>query len=219
VDTNTEYTAGTGLDLTGTEFSADASLATDTEVTAAVAASAALDLDKVIGNESVTGLTFDGTTLTLAQDGGANRTVALNSVNTDNQDASEVDSDSPVDVDGDGTSETNVEAVIQAIAPITSKAARVFYPPSIAIDASVTGTFTVDLYAQYIAQFGSPVVSSGGSIPTYGSGELDYHVTYADPAVFNTGTMAISPAGVLTYTVDAPPADYNSLINVVFVVK
>ncbi|AZQ57576.1 hypothetical protein EJ994_01690 [Maribacter sp. MJ134] len=99
------------------------------------------------------------------------------------------------------------------------KASKVFYPPSIAIDASVTGTFTVDLYAQYIAQFGSPVVSSGGTIPTYGSGELDYHVTYADPAVFNTGTMAISPAGVLTYTVDAPPADYNSLINVVFVVK
>ena len=57
------------------------------------------------------------------------------------------------------------------------------------------------------------------SIPTYLASELDFHVTYADPAVFNTGTMAINPAGVLTYTVDAPPADYNSLINVVFVVK
>jgi hypothetical protein len=99
------------------------------------------------------------------------------------------------------------------------KASKVFYPPSIEIDASVTGTFTVDLYAQYIAQFGSPVVSSGGTIPTYGSGDLDYHVTYADPAVFNTATMAISPAGVLTYTVDALPSDYNTLINVVFVVK
>ncbi|HET8737444.1 MAG TPA: hypothetical protein VFM69_12675, partial [Pricia sp.] len=101
----------------------------------------------------------------------------------------------------------------------TVKASRVFYPPSIAIDASTNGTFTIDLYAQYIAQFGSPVVSSGGTIPTYNANELDYHVTYADPTVFNTGTMSISPAGVLTYSVTDQPADYNSLINVVFVVK
>ncbi|WP_298481480.1 hypothetical protein, partial [uncultured Maribacter sp.] len=86
VDTDTQYTAGTGLDLTGTVFSADSSLATDAEVTSAVAASDALDLDKVIGNESVTGLTFDGTTLTLAQDGAASETVVLSAVDTDEQD-------------------------------------------------------------------------------------------------------------------------------------
>ena len=124
-----------------------------------------------------------------------------------------------IDTDGDGTNETNLQQVVNAIAPITSKAARVFYPPSIAIDASVTGTFTINLYSQYIAQFGSPVVSSGGTIPTYLASELDYHVTFADAAVFNLGTMSISTSGVLTYTVTAPPADYNSLINVVFVVR
>ncbi|CAN0586735.1 unnamed protein product, partial [Ectocarpus sp. 12 AP-2014] len=43
------------------------------------------DADSVIGNESVTGLTFDGTTLTLTQDGAANETVNLNSVSTDDQ--------------------------------------------------------------------------------------------------------------------------------------
>uniref|UniRef100_UPI0011EE6FC8 beta strand repeat-containing protein n=1 Tax=Pareuzebyella sediminis TaxID=2607998 RepID=UPI0011EE6FC8 len=87
LDTDTQYTAGTGLNLVGTEFSADPSLATDAEVAAAVAASDALDLDKVIGNESVTGLTFDGGTsvLTLTQDGAANQTVNLGALDTDTQ--------------------------------------------------------------------------------------------------------------------------------------
>ena len=44
-----------------------------------------MDLDKVIGNESVTDLTFDGTTLTLTQDGAANETVDLSAVSTDDQ--------------------------------------------------------------------------------------------------------------------------------------
>ena len=103
------------------------------------------------------------------------------------------------------------------------KASKVFYPPSIEINASVTGTFTIDLYAQYIAQFGSPVVSSGGTIPTYLVSELDYHVTFADPNVFGNGTtvqnMSVNASGVLSYEVFNAPADYNSLINVVFVVK
>ena len=143
---------------------------------------------------------------------------------TDDQTASEVDSDTPVDVDGDGNTEATVEDVIQDIAPITSKAARIFYPPSIAIDASSTGTDSVDLYQEYIDQFGSPVVSSEATaIPTYGRTELAYYVTYADPSVFGNGTsvqnMSINTNGVLSYEIFNPPADYNSLINVVFVVK
>ncbi|WP_208295879.1 hypothetical protein, partial [Maribacter caenipelagi] len=87
LDTDTQYTAGTGLNLVGTEFSADPSLATDTELSDAITASEALDLDKVIGNESVTGLTFDGGTsiLTLTQDGAANETVNLGALDTDTQ--------------------------------------------------------------------------------------------------------------------------------------
>ncbi len=142
--------------------------------------------------------------------------------NTDNQDASEVNSDTPVDVNGDGATEATVEDVIQAIAPITSKAARVFYPPSIAIDASSNGTFSLDLYQEYIDQYGSPTVGSAGApaaIPTYGRTDLYYYVTYADPTVFDTGSMTIDANGNLSYTVQAQPADYNALINVVFVVK
>ncbi|WP_339144701.1 hypothetical protein, partial [Croceitalea sp. MTPC5] len=139
---------------------------------------------------------------------------------TDDQEGTEVNLTAPIDIDGDTTIDyTTVEQVIQDVAPVIPaiKAARVFYPPSIAIDASANGTFTINLYAQYIAQFGSPVASSGGTIPVYADDELDYHVTFADPSVF--GAMSISTTGELTYTIVGQPADYNSLINVVFVVK
>lgn len=144
---------------------------------------------------------------------------------TDDQLDSEVNLATPIDVDESGsatiTNETTVQEVIQAIAPITSKAARIFYPPSIAIDASTTGTGrTVDLYSEYIAQFGTPTASSAGApatIPIYNRAELYYYVTFADTTVFNN--ISINANGVMTYDIIATPADYNSLINVVFVVK
>lgn len=146
--------------------------------------------------------------------------------NTDDQYDDEVPLRTPIDVNeggvGSPTNETNVEEIIQAIAPITSKAARVFYPPSIAIDASTNGSFSVDLYTQYTAQFATPTVASTGApaaVPSYTATELYYYVTYADPAVFNTATMSIDANGVLSYDIIGQPADYNSLINVVFVVK
>ncbi|MFC5046830.1 hypothetical protein ACFSTE_08375 [Aquimarina hainanensis] len=147
--------------------------------------------------------------------------------NTDDQTASEVSIDTPVDLNNIATdpgsgNETTVEEAIQAIAPITSRAARVFYPPSIEIDASTNGTFTVNLYNQYTAQFATPTASSAGApntIPTYSASDLYYYVTYADPTVFNTATMSIDANGVLTYTIIGQPADFNALINVVFVVK
>jgi len=148
--------------------------------------------------------------------------------NTDDQYDDEVPLRTALDVDeggvGSPTNETNVEEVIQAIAPITSKAARVFYPPSIAIDASTNGNFNVNLYTQYTAQFAAPTAVSTGAptaVPTYVATDLYYYVTYADPLVFNTtpGAMTINASGVLSYEIIGQPADYNSLINVVFVVK
>uniref|UniRef100_UPI0033069011 hypothetical protein n=1 Tax=uncultured Croceitalea sp. TaxID=1798908 RepID=UPI0033069011 len=101
------------------------------------------------------------------------------------------------------------------------KASRVFYPPSIAIDASSpdASVRTLNLYSQYVAQFGSPAVSSTGAsgIPIYDADELEYHVTLYDTSVLTI--TGISALGEMTYTVDNSPADYNSLINVVFVVK
>ncbi|MDH7445060.1 hypothetical protein [Aquimarina sp. 2201CG14-23] len=149
-------------------------------------------------------------------------------LSTDDQNSSEVPLASNIDVNegaiGSPTLETTVEEVIQAIAPITSKAARVFYPPSIEIDASVNGTFSVDLYAMYTAQFGIPTAVSTGApatVPLYAATDLYYYVTFADSSVFDTapGAMTITAAGVLTYTVIGQPADFNTLINVVFVVR
>jgi len=149
-------------------------------------------------------------------------------IGTDDQYDDEVTLRTPIDVNeggvGSPTDETNVEEIIQAIAPITSKAARVFYPPSIAIDASTNGSFSVNLYTQYTAQFATPTAASAGApaaVPSYAATDLYYYVTYADPSVFNTnpGAMTINASGVLSYEIIGQPADYNSLINVVFVVK
>lgn len=146
--------------------------------------------------------------------------------NTDDQYDDEVQLRTAIDVNEGGvsgpTSETTVKEVIDAIAPITSKAARVFYPPSIAIDASSNGTGrTVNLYTEYTDQFASvnTVASAGApaAVPTYAANELYYYVTYSDPTVFDN--ISISAAGLMTYDIIGQPADYNSLINVVFVVK
>jgi hypothetical protein len=144
--------------------------------------------------------------------------------NTDDQYDDEVQLRTAIDVNEGGvtgpTDETTVKEVIDAIAPITSKAARVFYPPSIAIDASVLGAGSVNLYTQYTAQFATPAVKNPlapSVIPTYAANELYYYITYYDTNVFSG--VSVSDTGLMSYTVDAPPADYNSLINVVFVVK
>jgi len=187
-----------------------------------------VDLSAYLDNtddQTATEVTYDNSTsgLTATDVQAAIDEVAAGS--SDDQYDDEVPLRTPIDVDEGGaaspTSETTVQEVINAIAPITSKAARIFYPPSIAIDASANGSgFTVDLYAQYLAQYGTPAVASTGApaaLPTYAASELYYYVTYADPAVF--ANMSIDANGVLTYDIIGQPADYNSLINVVFVVK
>ncbi|MGB5387476.1 MAG: hypothetical protein WBN20_11900, partial [Eudoraea sp.] len=182
------------------------------------------DADSSVTNEVNTAFAVNAGNLDITDSNGT-LSVPLTSLGTDDQLDSEVNLATPIDVDeggvGSPTNETTVQEVIQAIAPITSKAARIFYPPSIAVDASTNGVgFTEDLYTQYIAQFGTPTVASAGApaaVPTYAATDLYYYVTYADPAVF--ANMSINASGVLTYDIIGQPADYNSLINVVFVVK
>uniref|UniRef100_UPI003F5CEC4B hypothetical protein n=1 Tax=Flagellimonas lutimaris TaxID=475082 RepID=UPI003F5CEC4B len=225
-DPTNEYNTGVSLNGTSIEVTdAGGTLSQDLDGTFATDAElAALDTDDADAdptNEINTRFEVNGTNLEI-EDSNGTLQVPLTDINTDNQVASEVDSDSPVDVDGDGATEATVEEVIQDIAPITSKAARIFYPPSIAIDASTNGTFNLDLYQEYIDQYGSPTIGSTGApsaIPTYARTDLYYYVTYADPTVFDTGSMSIDANGNLSYTVQAQPSDYNALINVVFVVK
>jgi hypothetical protein len=74
------------------------------------------------------------------------------------------------------------------------------------------------LYQAYIDQFASPVASSEVvAIPVYTRAELYYYVTEADVNVF--GTVLVNTSGVLSYQIVNQPVDYNSLINIVFVVK
>ncbi|SHJ65676.1 hypothetical protein [Aquimarina spongiae] len=146
-------------------------------------------------------------------------------VATDDQTDAEVPLAIPIDVDEDAvstpTNETTLQEVVQAIAPITSKAGRVFFPPSIEIDASaIINNQTIDLYALYRAQYATPVISSPSApntIPIYEANELYYYVTFADPVVFNIDSL--SDAGVLQYDILSIPTDDNTIINVVFVVR
>ena len=146
----------------------------------------------------------------------------------DEQDARQVDLVTNIDVNGTSTDaadlETNVEDAVQAIATITSRAGRVFYPPSIEIDASSTGPKPdIDLYDQYIQQYNTPTVrstSAPATIPTYSRDQLYYYVTFADPNVFgDPTTISINDNGIMSYSITNLPTDFNSLINVVFVVK
>lgn len=100
-------------------------------------------------------------------------------------------------------------------------AIKFMYMPSITIDTSILGTaFTRNLYGEYTAQFGTPSAqnpgSSGAPIPVFAATDLNYYVTYFDPAVF--ANVSISDAGTLTYDVIGS-ASACSFINVVFVLK
>ncbi len=132
-----------------------------------------------------------------------------------------VDAADIIDVDGDAVVDATIQAVIEAITPITAKAGRVFYPPSISIDAStIRNDDTLDLYDLYRQEFAAPIArnpSAPASIPIYEATELNYYVTFADPAIFNID--GITDAGVMTYDILGTPTNDNTIINVVFVVK
>lgn len=107
--------------------------------------------------------------------------------------------------------------------PINSNSPTFFYSPSVVVstDVSDPGFGTIDLYNNYKSQFRAPMVSSVGSagyINTYNNNQLEYYVTWYDPAVFSN--VAISETGILTYQLSVG-ADTSkpSYMNVVFVVK
>src|SRR5690606_26401425 len=117
---------------------------------------------------------------------------------------------------------------------------KFFYMPSIIVPTSeeqlnnpasgqVTGDAfddntlqgTINLYGRYEAQFGTPMVSNGGStttLPVLPATELDYHITWYDTNVFTL--VSVSDSGVLTYTVDGnADITVGSFMNIVFSVK
>jgi len=110
---------------------------------------------------------------------------------------------------------------------------KFFYMPSVLVPTAesqlgqtgvtfnnATRTGTIDLYSIYVAQFGSPVMSSAGAapLPVLPAGELGFHVTYATSNVFTINS--ITAAGLMTYTVSSTADISNgSFINIVFSVN
>lgn len=103
----------------------------------------------------------------------------------------------------------------------TAKNTRWFYPPAIIIDASDLDTAaTLDLHADYVTQFSSPLVSSDGAsgyVPHYQQDELEYYVTFYDNTILDN--ISIDSDGVMTYDIISVPFDNYTVINVVFVIK
>ncbi|WP_010520877.1 hypothetical protein [Aquimarina agarivorans] len=221
-------------------------------------ANATMGLPRITNLTDITGTPTEGNIVYVTSDDRIYRYDGANwiaDVGTDDQDASEVNTvlSSSIDLNGDGTVnnadiidvdgdniiDTTLQNVVEAITPITSKAGRVFYPPSIEIDVSALTPSgapdeTVDLYQQYVNQYDISLntttingvtvnyqtaksTSAPNNIPLYTANELYYYVTFADANVFDI--TGISDAGILSYRIVGQPADFNTLINVVFVVK
>jgi len=97
---------------------------------------------------------------------------------------------------------------------------KFFYMPSVVFDISVIGTYTRNLYNEYINQFATPAIKSAGAvegIPTLLASQLEYYVTYYDTNIFEN--LSIDQNGVLTYRVKNSSASEKTFMNIVFVVK
>lgn len=108
---------------------------------------------------------------------------------------------------------------------------KFFYMPSISIDASKKVTNqTVDLYKKYKSQFTGKDTDTSQALPTFAkstgapaeipyfpkAGDLYYYITYFDNAIVKVNS--ISADGVLNYDI-LEEADFDSFMNVVFVIK
>ncbi|WP_286468885.1 beta strand repeat-containing protein, partial [Myroides odoratimimus] len=110
---------------------------------------------------------------------------------------------------------------------------KFFYMPSVMVPTAesqaqqegvtynnTTRTGTIDMYAIYKKQFGSPVMSSTGAsaLPVLPASELGFHVTYATEGVFTI--VSINAEGLMTYKVnDTANVNIGSFINIVFSVN
>ena len=181
--------------------------------------------------ETVTALTYDdsNTRLQYADENGNTNNVDLSGLLSSANDLNDGNLIAE-HVDGDGNV-TNIEETVTTVTSSGFKAwtftsedgtetefdARdCFYPPSVPVDASTTGTFSLDLYGNYAGQFGSPAISSPGASapPVVPASNLDFHVLDYDNNVMNVTNL--TAGGVMTYEITAVPKDNCTYINVLF---
>jgi hypothetical protein len=114
-----------------------------------------------------------------------------------------------------------------------STASNVFYMPSILLPLDTSDpaynsgnqTFTIDLHAQYAAQFSLSLTASVRNpgavtmpLPVYPNTGLNYFVTYYDHEVFRD--VAVNNNGVMTYQlVSSPVLSEKTFMNIIFQVK
>jgi len=98
---------------------------------------------------------------------------------------------------------------------------KFFYMPAITFDTSIISTgLTRNLYQEYVSQFTNVAVRNTSApaniayIPI--STDLNYYVTYFDPAVF--ANLSIDDNGILTYDV-IDTGTTTSYLNIVFALK
>jgi hypothetical protein len=199
-----------------------------------------IDICNMVDNcETVTSLTFNTTTnnLEYTDEDGVTNNVNLGdliSVVTDNNANTSVQTIA-THTSGDGTV-TAIEETVTTLVDngdndtytYTSENGtttiidhkEIFYPPSVPIDASVTGTFQIDLHANYISQYGTPAFASPGApaaVKTFAANDLYYYVLDYDNSVINV--TGLSATGVLDYQIVSVPTNNCTYINIVFVEK
>ena len=112
---------------------------------------------------------------------------------------------------------TDANGVLKNISPMP----RFFYMPAITFDTTAIGAgLTKNLYQEYVAQFTNVTVRNTSApaniayIPL--NTELNYYVTYFDPAVF--ANLSIDDNGILTYDIIGT-GNPTSYLNIVFALK
>jgi hypothetical protein len=97
-----------------------------------------------------------------------------------------------------------------------------FYMPAMVIPLQCQlpectgGTFTINLYQNYVNNFATTVKNTGAAaLTTLASNQLDYYITYYDPAVFTN--VSVDGTGKMTYTLVASPnVTEKTFMNIVF---
>jgi hypothetical protein len=100
-----------------------------------------------------------------------------------------------------------------------------FYMPTVVIDVSTSGKFSINLYNEYLKQFSSSSIKKSDGAPNlpvtkiYESDELYYYVIGFDHTVFPEDSISINKEGVMSYEVVADNVTDGTFMNIVFVIK
>jgi hypothetical protein len=109
------------------------------------------------------------------------------------------------------------------ISLVNENSTKWFYMPSIVIDVSTSGSFTIDLYGEYLTQFSTgTIIGNAGALPPpfvkiYTKDQLNFYVIGHDDTVFSN--LVITDEGMLTGEIEAGNVSDATFMNIIFVIK